>query len=73
MATNPPRQDLIGQGTLVTAVRVGYMDTDMAAWFDGRKTAQDVVAAAALDGVEAGGHPLLRGGDGMITGCALVP
>jgi NAD(P)-dependent dehydrogenase (short-subunit alcohol dehydrogenase family) len=59
MATNSLRQNLMEQGTLVTAVHVGYMDTDMAAWFDGPKTAPDVVAAAALDGVEAGEYEVL--------------
>src|SRR4051812_44812193 len=56
MATNSLRQNLLDQGTLVTAVHVGYMDTDMAAWFDGPKTSPEVVAKAALDAVEAGGH-----------------
>jgi NAD(P)-dependent dehydrogenase (short-subunit alcohol dehydrogenase family) len=59
MATNSLRQNLLEQGTLVTAVHVGYMDTDMAAWFDGPKTAPEVVATAALDGVEAGEHEVL--------------
>src|SRR4051794_7085472 len=54
MATNSLRQNLLGQGTLVTAVHVGYMDTDMAAGFDGPQTAPEVVAAAAPDGGEAG-------------------
>ena len=53
-ATNSLRQNLLGQGTLVTAVYVGYVDTDMAAWFDGPKTAPEAVVAAALDAVEAG-------------------
>ena len=59
MATNSLRQNLLEQGTVVTAVHVGYMDTDMAAWFDGPKTAPEVVAAAALDAVEAGEHEVL--------------
>jgi NAD(P)-dependent dehydrogenase (short-subunit alcohol dehydrogenase family) len=59
MATNSLRQNLLEQGTLVTAVHVGYMDTDMAAWFDGPKTAPAVVAAAALDGLEAGEYEVL--------------
>ena len=53
MATNSLRQNLSEQGTLVTGVYAGYIDTDMAAWFDGPKTAPEVVAAATLDGVEA--------------------
>ena len=59
MATNSLRQNLLDQGTLVTAVHVGYMDTDMAAWFDGPKTAPEVVAAAALDGIESGEYEVL--------------
>jgi NAD(P)-dependent dehydrogenase (short-subunit alcohol dehydrogenase family) len=59
MATNSLRQNLLDQRTLVTAVHVGYMDTDMAAWFDGPKTAPAIVAAAALDAVQAGEHELL--------------
>jgi NAD(P)-dependent dehydrogenase (short-subunit alcohol dehydrogenase family) len=59
MATNSLRQNLLEQGTLVTAVHVGYMDTDMAAWFEGPKTVPEVVAAAALDAVEAGEHEVL--------------
>src|SRR3954453_10681511 len=62
MATTSLRQNLLEQGTLVTAVHVGYMDTDMAAWFDGPKTAPEGVAAAALDGVEAGDYELLVDG-----------
>jgi NAD(P)-dependent dehydrogenase (short-subunit alcohol dehydrogenase family) len=58
-ATNSLRQNLLEQGTLVTAVFAGYLDTDMAAWFGGPKTAPDDVAAATLDGVEAGEHEVL--------------
>ena len=61
-ATNSLRQNLLGQGTLVTAVYVGYVDTDMAAWFDGPKTPPEVVVAAALDGVEAGEYEVLVDG-----------
>jgi NAD(P)-dependent dehydrogenase (short-subunit alcohol dehydrogenase family) len=59
MATNSLRQNLLEQGTLVTAVHVGYVDTDMAAWFDGPKTAPEVVAGEALDAVEAGDYEVL--------------
>jgi NAD(P)-dependent dehydrogenase (short-subunit alcohol dehydrogenase family) len=58
-ATNSLRQNLLDQGTLVTGVFVGYVDTEMAEWFDGPKTAPDVVAAAALDGLEAGEYEVL--------------
>jgi NAD(P)-dependent dehydrogenase (short-subunit alcohol dehydrogenase family) len=58
-ATNSLRQNLQEQGTLVTGVFVGYVDTDMAAWFDGPKTPPEAVVAAALDGVEAGEYEIL--------------
>jgi hypothetical protein len=31
----------------------GAADTDMMAWYDGDKTAPEVIVAAALDGIEA--------------------
>jgi NAD(P)-dependent dehydrogenase (short-subunit alcohol dehydrogenase family) len=58
-ATNSLRQNLLEQGTLVTGVHVGYVDTQMAAWTDAPKTAPEVVAAAALDAVEAGEYEVL--------------
>jgi NAD(P)-dependent dehydrogenase (short-subunit alcohol dehydrogenase family) len=58
-ATNSLRQNLLDQGTVVTAVYAGYLDTDMAAWIDAPKTAPEVVAAATLDGVEGGEHEVL--------------
>jgi NAD(P)-dependent dehydrogenase (short-subunit alcohol dehydrogenase family) len=53
-ATNSLRLTLAEQKTLVVAVHVGYMDTDMAASVTGPKTAPDVVAGATLDAVETG-------------------
>ncbi|HEV2814216.1 MAG TPA: SDR family oxidoreductase [Solirubrobacteraceae bacterium] len=58
-ATNSLRLNLHEQGTLVTAVHVGYVDTDMTTRVDAPKLAPDAVAAAALDGVEAGAHEVL--------------
>jgi len=58
-ATNSLRQNLLDQGTLVTAVHAGYIDTDMAAAVDADKTSPDVVAAATLDAVEANQHEVL--------------
>ncbi len=52
--TNALRLDLAGQGTTVTGLHVGYMDTDMARHVDGPKSDPAAVAALALDGVEAG-------------------
>ncbi len=58
-ATNSLRQNLQDQGTLVTAVFLGYMDTDMAADVDAPKVAPEDVAAAMLDGIEAGDYEVL--------------
>jgi NAD(P)-dependent dehydrogenase (short-subunit alcohol dehydrogenase family) len=58
-AMNSLRQNLQGQGTVVTAVHVGYVDTDMAAGVVAPKTAPAVVAAATLDAVEAAQYEVL--------------
>src|SRR5215467_2970323 len=58
-ATNSLRQTLLGQGTLVTAVHVAYIDTEMAASVTAPKISPDVVAAQTLDAVEAGEPELL--------------
>jgi len=52
--TNALRQELAGQGTQVTALHVGYMDTDMARDVTEPKTDPAVVAKLALDGLAAG-------------------
>ncbi|MFI7036028.1 SDR family oxidoreductase [Microbispora rosea] len=52
--TNSLRLELKEQGTLVTALHVGYMDTDMAAHADGPKADPAEVAAQALRGIEQG-------------------
>jgi NAD(P)-dependent dehydrogenase (short-subunit alcohol dehydrogenase family) len=52
--TNALRLTLADQKTLVTALHVGYMDTDMAAQVDGPKSDPLVIANLLLDGVEAG-------------------
>ncbi|GHF39283.1 NAD(P)-dependent dehydrogenase (short-subunit alcohol dehydrogenase family) [Amycolatopsis bartoniae] len=52
--TNALRLELRDQGTQVTALHVGYMETDMAAHVDGPKVDPATVAAQALDGVERG-------------------
>ncbi|MEU4539753.1 SDR family oxidoreductase [Streptosporangium sp. NPDC023825] len=57
--TNALRLQLAEQKTLVTALHVGYMETDMAAHVDGPKIDPSVVARAALDGVEAGRYEVL--------------
>jgi NAD(P)-dependent dehydrogenase (short-subunit alcohol dehydrogenase family) len=53
-ATNSLRLALAEQKTLVVAVHVAFMDTDMAAHVTAPKIAPQVVAEAALDAVEAG-------------------
>jgi NAD(P)-dependent dehydrogenase (short-subunit alcohol dehydrogenase family) len=52
--TNALRLQLAGQGTQVTALHVGYMDTDMARDVTSPKIDPAVVAKLALDGVAAG-------------------
>ncbi|MEU6789562.1 SDR family oxidoreductase [Nonomuraea angiospora] len=51
--TNSVRLELAGQRTLVTGLHLGAADTDMMAWYEGDKTAPEVIVAAALDGIEA--------------------
>jgi NAD(P)-dependent dehydrogenase (short-subunit alcohol dehydrogenase family) len=58
-ATNTLRLELLGQGTVVTALHVGYMDTDMTKGLEVEKTDPAVVAKLALDGVAEGAHEVL--------------
>ncbi len=57
--TNALRQELAAQGTRVTALHVGYMDTDMAADIDAPKSDPADVARMALDGIAAGDAEVL--------------
>jgi NAD(P)-dependent dehydrogenase (short-subunit alcohol dehydrogenase family) len=57
--TNALRVALREQGTLVTGVHVGYIDTDLAAGIDAEKHAPADVAAAILDGVRNGAEEVL--------------
>jgi NAD(P)-dependent dehydrogenase (short-subunit alcohol dehydrogenase family) len=52
--TNATRVQLAGQNTQVTALHVGYMDTDMARHVTSAKLDPALVAKLALDGVVAG-------------------
>lgn len=52
--TNGVRLELAGQGTLVTGLHLGAVETDMTAGLDIDKDDPAVVVRAALDGVEAG-------------------
>jgi len=53
--TNALRNELADQGTQVTALHVGFLDTDMAAGIDAPKNDPATIAGLALDGVAAGG------------------
>jgi NAD(P)-dependent dehydrogenase (short-subunit alcohol dehydrogenase family) len=57
--TNALRVALTEQGTLVTALHVGYMDTDMTAGVTAPKLNPADVARLTLEGVEAGLHEVL--------------
>jgi NAD(P)-dependent dehydrogenase (short-subunit alcohol dehydrogenase family) len=60
--TNGLRLQLAGQGTQVTALHVGYMDTDMVRELDVPKVDPAVVAKLALDGLAAGAVEVLADG-----------
>ncbi len=57
--TNGIRLELAGQGTLVTGLHVGAVDTDMMAGWDVPKSRPEDVARAGLDAVEAGAWEVL--------------
>jgi NAD(P)-dependent dehydrogenase (short-subunit alcohol dehydrogenase family) len=59
MATNALRLELLEQGTVVTALHVGYMDTDMTKGLEVEKTDPAEVAKLAIDGVVEGAHEVL--------------
>jgi NAD(P)-dependent dehydrogenase (short-subunit alcohol dehydrogenase family) len=52
--TNALRQELAPQGTRVSTLHVGHMDTDMARHVDAPKSDPAVIAKLAIDGIEAG-------------------
>jgi NAD(P)-dependent dehydrogenase (short-subunit alcohol dehydrogenase family) len=52
--TNGVRMELAGQGTLVTGLHLGAIDTDFSAGYDGPKGDPADAARAGLDGIEAG-------------------
>lgn len=58
-ATNGLRAQLRGQGTQVTALLVGMVDTPMAARWDVPKVSAESVVAQAYDGVAAGAIEIL--------------
>lgn len=57
--TNSLRTLLRGQGTLVSALHLGYADTDMTAGVDAPKIAPADVAAALIAGLQAGDEEIL--------------
>ena len=58
-ATNSMRTRLLDQGTIVTAVHVGYMDTDLTAGFDAPKADPREVARQTVDAITTGAFELL--------------
>jgi NAD(P)-dependent dehydrogenase (short-subunit alcohol dehydrogenase family) len=52
--TNALRLELAAQGTRVTALHVGYMDTDMTRHLDVPKSDPAAIAKLAIDGIQAG-------------------
>lgn len=57
--TNAARMELAGQGTLVTALHLGAVDTDFSAGYDGPKGDPADAVRAGLDGLEAGAAEVL--------------
>jgi NAD(P)-dependent dehydrogenase (short-subunit alcohol dehydrogenase family) len=57
--TNALRQELAPQGTRVSSLHVGYMDTDMTRGVDAPKSDPAVIARLAVDGIEAGDAEIL--------------
>ena len=57
--TNALRQELAPRGTRVSALHVGYMDTDMVRHVDAPKSDPADIARIALDGIEAGSYEII--------------
>lgn len=57
--SNGLRHELKGQGTQVTSLHVGYMDTDMTRGLEAPKSSPADVARLALAGLEAGAFEVL--------------
>ncbi|GAA2894689.1 SDR family oxidoreductase [Streptomyces mexicanus] len=57
--TNALRVQLAGQGTQVSALHVGYMDTDLVAALDVPKSDPADIARIALEGVDKGLHEIV--------------
>lgn len=52
--TNGLRHELLGQGTQVTALHMGFVDTDLTRGIDAPKATPDAIVRLAYDGLEAG-------------------
>jgi NAD(P)-dependent dehydrogenase (short-subunit alcohol dehydrogenase family) len=57
--TNALRQELAEQGTQVSALHVGYMDTDMVRHVTAPKSDPALIAKIALEALEAGSYEIL--------------
>ena len=57
--TNALRLELATSGIRVSALHVGFMDTDMTRLVEGPKLDPADVARAAVDGIAAGAHEIL--------------
>jgi NAD(P)-dependent dehydrogenase (short-subunit alcohol dehydrogenase family) len=57
--TNGLRHELREQGTLVTAMHMGFVDTDLTRGIDMPKSTPQAVVRLALDGLEAGAEEVL--------------
>ena len=57
--TNALRLELAPQGTRVSSLHVGYMDTDMTRDIDAPKSDPAVIAKLAIDGIEAGNAEII--------------
>lgn len=57
--TNALRQELAAQGTLVTGLHMGFVDTDLTQGIDAPKTTPRAIAAALFDGLAAGATEIL--------------
>lgn len=57
--TNGLRHELRAQGTHVTALHMGFVDTDLTRGIDGPKSTPEEIVRAALDGLEAGADEVL--------------
>jgi len=57
--TNSLRQELAPRGVLVSALHVGYMDTDMVKAIEAPKSDPADIARIAIDGIEAGEEEII--------------